>query len=125
MKHFLNLMIYLLLAIDLFGQDTKVYSVPDKQAEFVGDNGALLSYVVNNFKYPDSLVRKGFFPGRIRLQLIIEKSGTAIFKSCDGDMILCDQAKTMINQMPKWKPAEVKGKKVRSLYKLPIIICLE
>jgi protein TonB len=94
----------------LFGQD-KIYDVVEKQPEFPGGTSALLGFISKDLKYPDTLARTNATYGGIYLKLIIEKDGTVNCKA--GAESICVEVRKMIAKMPKWKPAEYKGKKVR------------
>jgi periplasmic protein TonB len=120
--------IMLLLQIIVFcsyGQE-KIYTVVDKQAEFKGGAGEMFRFISKNFKYPDSLYRTGITCGKILISFIIKKDGSTKYQDCKcGCPPLCLEAKKVIEKMPKWEPAKNKGKKVKSLYTLPIWVDLE
>ena len=125
MKHIFLILLLTSLSPALQVKD-KIYDVVDKQAEFKGGNGALMSFMYKNMKYPDSLVRSSTSYRSFYLKLIIEKEGAVICESCNaGVEPICIEARKMVAKMPKWKPAEYKGKKVRCRYSLPIRIALE
>ena len=61
------------------------------------------------------------------VQFTIEASGTIthprILKSCNPQ--LDDQILSAIRNIPKWQPAEQKGKPIATLYSFPIIIAVK
>lgn len=121
---FITLLLFI-IPFCVTGQD-KVYTKVDKQAEFPGGNSAMLSFIMHNFKYPNSIVRASIVCGKIHIKFIVEKDGTTKFKDCKASCdSMCIEAKKLIRKMPKWKPAVFKSKKVRSLYLLPITIDYE
>ena len=125
MKYIFLILFFISFLPNLLGQD-KIYDVVDKQPEFKGGTGALMAFIGKTFKYPDSLARTNATYGAIYLKLIIEKDGTVSCESCkSGSNSICTEARKMIEKMPKWKPAEYKGSKVRCRYSLPIHIDLE
>ncbi|TAF95648.1 MAG: hypothetical protein EAZ32_06905 [Cytophagia bacterium] len=119
MKAVFSVMLFVSFTLSLFGQD-KIYDVVDKQAEFKGGVSGLMRFLSKNLQYPSSLARDS--PCSIILiNFIVEKNGTAKYESCETTcQAICIEVKKVIAKMPKWKPAEYRGKKVRCRYTLPI-----
>ena len=89
--------------------------------EFPGGEMKLLEYIAMNVKYPDIARQKGI-SGRVFVTFIVEPDGSisnvGILKGIGSS---CDQeAYRVVKAMPKWKPGEKDGKKVRVSYMLPV-----
>ena len=100
-----------------------VYRFVDEPAEFPGGITAMKQYVKTNLTRPESVI-SGKIGGHSYAQFTIEKDGTItdlkIFRGLT-DCPECDkEALRVIRSMPKWKPAKVNGKVVRSFFPLPI-----
>jgi hypothetical protein len=106
---------------------TIVYSYVDEQAEFPGGRVALMQFIRDNFRIPEITEDIGL-AGRIRMSFIVLEDGSIMdvkvekgIADCPG----CDrEAIRIIKKMPKWKPAKLKGRIVKSHYNLPIQIHL-
>lgn len=107
-----------------FGQDIEA-DFPDVEAQFPGGAVELQRYVVNNIQYPDSVGTEP--PSKIYCSFVVEKDGTLtdIQIMRPNDPIWDAFYVELIQGMPKWTPAEVNGKAVRSRCRLPIIICYQ
>ena len=78
-------------------------------------------WVYRYLKYPDSAIQEGV-QGTVQVSFIIEKDGSLsnvrIARSADERL---DQAALdVVNVSPKWRPARLHGKKVRSALTIPI-----
>ena len=104
-------------------QDTTVYSdlAVDRLAAFQGGKDKLARFLSRNFRYPPD-ARKNGTQGKVVVQFIVEKDGGLSFISIkEGLAQDCDkEAMRVVGAMPKWTPAELQGKKVRSLNTLPM-----
>ena len=93
----------------------------DKSPEFPGGTNALLDYLKKNMIYPDSC-RNNNIQGRVIVTLTIEKDGSVsnprVVKSAHP--LLDTEAVRLVTNMPKWEPAEQKGKKVQIDYSIPV-----
>lgn len=73
-------------------------------------------WVYQYLKYPEAAVRSGI-QGTVQVSFVIEKNGNVsnvrIFKGVDP--LLDDEAVRVIAASPKWRPARVRGEKVRSI----------
>lgn len=103
-----------------------VYTLVEKQAEFVGGMKAMMTFISENIKYPSaSLENKS--QGRVLVKFIVNSDGALqnleIVRG-SGDEHLDNEALRVIGSMPKWKPALQGGKPVRSYYTVPVIFKL-
>lgn len=98
----------------------KVYSITEKQAEFPDGEGALYQFINKTMKYP-VVAAENNIEGKVVCKFIINENGTIsnaeVTQSIDES--LDKEALRIIGLMPKWNPAEQKGKKVKSYYTLP------
>ena len=91
------------------------------QAAFPGGKAALDDYVGETMVYPDYSLEHGEH-GRVVVSFVIEPDGnvgyTRITESVSPD--LDAEAQRIVQNMPAWTPATVKGKAVAAVYDLPI-----
>ncbi len=95
--------------------------VIDHLPEFPGGESKLIEFLSNNINYPRK-ARKAKIEGKVILSFVVDKSGEIrnimIKKSVSED--LDNEAIRVVKMMPKWKPAEQKGKQISFLFNLPI-----
>ncbi|AZI26956.1 energy transducer TonB [Pedobacter sp. G11] len=90
-------------------------------AEFPGGINKARQFIANNLKYPKKAVEHGV-NGTVQAKFTIEVDGSLtnidIVKKlgygCDEEVI------RVLKSMPKWKPAILKGKSVKSYFTMPI-----
>ena len=102
-------------------EDNEIYQVVDEKAEFPGGRKELRKYLREKIIYPYS-VKNGLISGLVVVEFAVNKNGSIsdvkVIKSVSRD---CDaEAVRLVKAMPKWKPGEVQGKVVRSMYTLSI-----
>ena len=93
----------------------------DKRAEFTGGMEKQLQFMMQNVKYPKEAEQAGA-SGTVRVHFIVEKDGSltdvrvpdSIHPALDAEAI------RLVKAMPKWQPAQFKGKTVRSKAMLAI-----
>lgn len=128
MKIFLFLIIAFFSSHIISAQDTikvindKVYNTGGVEIKpvFPGGVSEFYRYIANNFKLPK--VKK--LVGKVYVSYVVEKDG-----SIDEIKVIKDlgfgtgeEAIRVLNNSPKWIPAEQNGEKVRCSYILPIAI---
>lgn len=93
----------------------------DEMPQFPGGESELLKYVAMSVNYPSKAREKGI-SGRVFVQFVVEPDGSiSNIQILRGIGSICDQeAYRVVKSMPKWKPGEKDGKKVRVRYVLPI-----
>ncbi|MDR0801333.1 energy transducer TonB [Fluviicola sp.] len=100
-----------------------IYDIVDENADFPGGRAALLKYLSENIKYPQTAVEMGI-QGKSYLQFVVSENGfisNVKVKKGVTDCPECDQeAIRVIKGMPKWTPGKVNGKAVNSTFSLPV-----
>lgn len=102
-------------------EDDVIFQVVEKSAEYPGGMQELYKFLNKNLNYPAAAKEAGI-QGRVVCQFVVNKDGSLvdvkIVRGLDPD--LDREALRVINMMPKWKPGEQSGKKVRQRYTLPV-----
>ena len=106
-------------------EDT-IYGKVDKNAEYPGGTEALMKFMMTNLKYPETCRKEGI-QGRVYILFVVNTDGSIVdmekVRSPHAD--LTAEAMRIIKMMPKWTPATVGGKTVRSRFILPVIFRLD
>jgi len=95
-----------------------IHRAVDASASFPGD---VRQYLANNLQYPPA-ARDAGIEGRVVVQFVVETDGRitqptvarSLGHGCD------EEALRIVRAMPRWKPAQLAGKPVRSHFMLPI-----
>ena len=106
-------------------EDT-IYGKVDKNAEYPGGTEALMKFIMTNLKYPETCRKEGI-QGRVVIKFVVNTDGSIVdmeeTRSPHAD--LTAEAMRVIKMMPKWTPATVGGKTVRSRFFLPVMFWLD
>ena len=106
-------------------EDT-IYDKVDKNAEYPGGTEALMKFMMTNLKYPETCRKEGI-QGRVVIKFVVNTDGSIVdmeeARSPHAD--LTAEAMRVIKSMPKWTPATVGGKTVRSRFNLPVMFRLD
>jgi protein TonB len=104
-------------------QDSTIYSIVDKEAEFQGGVAAMMAWVQKNLVYPLEAVENNLVDSRIYITIIVETDGSLSqitvntkCESCANSFI------TLMQTSPNWIPAQLNGRNVRSKYIIPMHI---
>ncbi len=104
----------------------EIIDFPDVEAEFPGGAAELQRWIASNVEYPETSIDMEE-QGKVYLSFVVETdgsiSGIKVEKGVSTD--LDREAKRVVRNMPKWKPGEAGGKKVRTRCRLPIVFTLE
>lgn len=94
----------------------------EKNAQFPGGDAALYEWLSKNVRYPATAMEQGI-QGRVLVQFVVEKDGsiTEVSVMRSPDPLLSKEAERVVKEMPRWNPAEIGGKTVRSRFNLPIM----
>lgn len=101
--------------------EDEIMNFPDVEAQFPGGDEAMYKFIRDNIKYP-TIDKETGQQGKVYISFVVEIDGAITdIKVLRGVSESIDrEAKRVIRIMPKWSPAEVREKKVRSLMRLPI-----
>ena len=105
-------------------EDTTIYVQPDLQPQYPGGYTALWNFINKNLTWPNP---DADVDGKVVVQFVVEKDGTLTHKTIVRELepAFDKEALRIINLLPKWIPAKLNGKPVRSYYKVPITFRLE
>ena len=99
----------------------KIFVAVEQPAEFPGGAAAMMKWLSNNIRYPESAQQNGI-SGRVVVKFVVEKDGSigqpSIVKGVDRD--LDQEALRVVKRMPKWQPGKNNGQPVRSYFNLPV-----
>ena len=104
----------------------KVFDVVEEMPSFPGGQGALMSFLSSNIKYPVVAQENGV-QGRVIVGFVVERDGSItdvkIMRSVDPS--LDREAQRVVKSMPKWKPGKQNGSAVRVKYTVPVVFRLQ
>jgi len=104
-----------------------VYQFVQEMPEFPGGLKAMYEFMGDNIKYP-SISAEGGSQGQAYVNFTIEKNGKITDVKVLGgsaDKFCKKEAQRVVESMPKWKPGEQRGRKVRVSYTLPVRFVLD
>ena len=108
-------------------QDSIITTGLDVTARFIGGEAAFMNYVSANFEYPVRCQENGI-NGNVQLRFVVEVDGRistiSVLKETKACPEFTAEAIRILKKSPRWIPAQVKGKSVRSYYTLPISLQL-
>lgn len=104
----------------------EIFQFVEEQASFPGGDEALYKYLYANIKYPDLAVANNI-EGKVYVQFVVEKDGriSNVVVKRDIGAGCGDEAKRVIQSLPKWNPGKQRGKAVRSYFTLPVSFTLK
>ena len=107
-------------------KEEEIFVAVEQQAEFPGGQAALMKFLSNNIRYPES-AQQNEIQGRVIVKFVVEKDGSIgavnIAKGVDKD--LDREAIRVVKKMPKWQPGKNNGVAVRSYFTLPVTFKLQ
>ena len=107
-------------------KEEEIFVAVEQQAEFPGGQAALMKWLSNNIRYPES-AQQNDIQGRVVVKFVVEKDGSigqaTIAKGVDKD--LDREAIRVVKKMPKWQPGKNNGVAVRSYFTLPVTFKLQ
>ena len=106
--------------------DNKVYSVVEQMPNFPGGEEALMKFINEHIKYPQSALEQGT-QGTVMLRFVVTGTGgigeVQILKGLDPD---CDdEAKRVVKSLPKFNPGMQQGRPVSVWYTTPVRFVIE
>ena len=104
----------------------KVFEVVEEMPSFPGGQGALMSFLNSNIKYPVVAQENGV-QGRVIVGFVVERDGSItdvkVMRSVDPS--LDREAQRVVKAMPRWKPGKQNGSAVRVKYTVPVVFRLQ
>jgi len=128
MKRQLYILIILIFSISLSAQNDSTQQIAEelifvveKMPEFVGGYEALKGYLKTNAVYTEKAINEKV-AGRVFISFFVETDGSItdpiVLKGLHPDLDnICLE---LVKNMPKWTPAEQRGKPIKCRYNLPI-----
>lgn len=103
-----------------------IFYVYDENASFPGGDQACMKWLASNVVYPEYCRDKGI-EGRVIVSFVVDKDGSFddIHTIQSPHKLLSAEAIRAVSSMPRWIPAKLNGKTVRSRFNLPIMFSLE
>ncbi len=106
--------------------EEKIFTAVEQPAEFPGGTAALMKYLSNNIRYPESAAANDI-QGRVAVRFVVERDGSigqvTVVKNVDK--ALDKEAVRVVKSMPKWQPGKNNGVPVRSYFTLPVTFRLQ
>jgi TonB family protein len=105
--------------------DDEPFVIVEEMPEFPGGDSALLQFIADNTKYPESAKIKGL-TGKVIVRFCVNKTGVvdrvSILKGVDSE--LDKEASRVVTTLPLFKPGKQGGKDVSVWYMAPINFAL-
>ena len=106
--------------------EDEVFTVVEDMPVYPGGIQEMMNFLANNIRYPEQ-ARREEKQGNVFVNFVIEKDGAVsnvtilrgIGAGCD------EEAKRVVELMPKWKPGYQRGQAVRVSFNLPVKFTLE
>lgn len=118
MKKLFLIMLLAFVSVNAYSQsddaDNYVYNMVDQSAKFQDGYNSIIKFVQENIKFPAE-AQENNVHGRLMVSVIVEKDGSlSDIKIKKGlGYGLDEEIVRIIKMMPKWQPAQHKGKAVR------------
>lgn len=118
MKKLFLIMLLAFVSVNAYSQsddaDNDVYNMVDQSAKFQDGYNSIIKFVQENIKFPAE-AQENNVHGRLMVSVIVEKDGSlSDIKIKKGlGYGLDEEIVRIIKMMPKWQPAQHKGKAVR------------
>lgn len=102
--------------------EEEIFQVVEQVAGFPGGQAKLMEFLRKELVYPQIAIDNNV-QGRVIVQFVVNKDGSIQdVKVARGvDPVLDEEAIRVVKKMPKWIPAEQRGKTVRSRFQLPVM----
>ncbi len=101
--------------------EVKIFVIVEKMPEFPGGDLELRKYIAQNIKYPN-IARENDIQGKVYVRFVVTETGSVenVQIARGVDPLLDKEAIRVVESLPKWKPGEQGGKKVKVWYTVPI-----
>lgn len=118
MKKLFLIMLLAFVSVNAYSQsddaDNDVYNMVDQSAKFQDGYNSIIKFVQENIKFPAE-AKENNVHGRLMLSVVVEKDGSLSDITVKKGLGygLDEEIVRIIKMMPKWQPAQHKGKTVR------------
>ena len=118
MKKLFLIMLLAFVSVNAYSQsddaDNDVYNMVDQSAKFQDGYNSIIKFVKENIKFPAE-AQENNVHGKLMVSVVVEKDGSlSDIKIKKGlGYGLDEEIVRIIKMMPKWEPAQHKGKAVR------------
>ena len=118
MKKLFLIMLLAFVSVNAYSQsddaDNYVYNMVDQSAKFQDGYNSIIKFVQENIKFPAE-AQENNVHGKLMVSVVVEKDGSlSDIKIKKGlGYGLDEEIVRIIKMMPKWQPAQHKGKTVR------------
>jgi TonB family protein len=118
--------IYSIHEISKQSSSSNVDSINYVPPGFPGGPGELQRFISATVRYPEDCIKKDI-QGRVFLSFIIQEDGTVTNVRVDRGVnkSLDKESKRVMYYMPKWKPATLNGKAIKSKAGAPVVYTLQ
>ncbi len=102
--------------------EEEIFTIVEKQAGFPGGTAKLMEYLKKELVYPQVAIDNNI-QGRVFIEFVVNKDGSIqdVRVARGVDPVLDQEAVRVVKKMPKWIPAEQRGKSCRSRFTLPVL----
>ncbi len=118
MKKLFLIMLLAFVSVNAYSQsddaDNDVYNMVDQSAKFQDGYNSIIKFVQENIKFPAE-AKENNVHGKLMLSVVVEKDGSLSNITVKKGLGygLDEEIVRIIKMMPKWQPAQHKGKTVR------------
>ena len=118
MKKLFLIMLLAFVSVNAYSQsddaDDDVYNMVDQSAKFQDGYNSIIKFVQENIKFPAE-AKENNVHGRLMVSVVVEKDGSLSDITVKKGLGygLDEEIVRIIKMMPKWQPAQHKGKTVR------------
>ena len=106
---------------DTISENVVFGDIPEQMPSFRGGIQKLQEFINENIQYTEEMAQT-CAQGRVVVRFVIEKDGTVtnpkVVKSVDP--VFDKEALRIVSIMPKWMPAKMNGKAIRTTYTVPV-----
>ncbi len=102
-------------------KQSDVFTMVEEMPQFPGGVQALKTFVASTMEYPVIALENGIL-GQVTVKFVVDKTGKVINAriSRGVDPSLDQEAKRIVESMPKWSPGKQNGQAVDVAYEIPI-----
>lgn len=110
----------LVLPFFAFAQ-TREFPTPDTKAVFPGGIAEMQSFILDHLYYPSRCAQLNI-QGKVLVRFVVDKDGKITNPEVESSPHedLSREALRVVGMMPKWIPAKLKGRAIKSRFMLPV-----